>query len=169
MIFNKRKEKLLAELKDKRHRDAFVSEHIDTGIPFQIRALREQRSWTQKELGDRAGMAQVAISRFEDPNYSKFTLTTLKRLASAFDIGLMVRFISFSDLVEWEINLSPKSLEALSFDQDPYFKDKRKESSPPYQKVTFIEDWKKEAFNYKQKNIPIVSESTREYIAGAKQ
>ena len=123
MTSNKRKKRLLEDLKDKRQRDAFVSAHINTGIPFQIRALRDQRRWSQKELGEYTlkKMTQEVISRLEDPNYSKFTLTTLKRLASAFDVALMVRFVPFSELVEWEMNLSPESLEVLSFNQESYF------------------------------------------------
>lgn len=137
MTSNKRKERLLEDLKDKKQRDAFVSAHIDTGIPFQIRALREQRKWNQKELGDKAGdIAQETISRLEDPNYSKFTITTLKRIASAFDVALMVRFVPFSELVEWELNLSPESLEALSFDQESYFKEQLQEYAIPSLSVT---------------------------------
>ncbi len=120
MNINKRRTKIIEDLKNKEYRDAFAIEHIDTGIPFQIRALREQkgREWTQKELGKRTGMAQETISRIEDPNYGKLTLNTLKRLASAFDIGLMVRFVPFSELVDWELSLTPASLEATSFDKD---------------------------------------------------
>ena len=117
-----RKRKIIEKLKNKEYRDAFAVEHIDTGIPFQIRALREQngREWTQKELGVRTGMAQETISRIEDPNYGKLTLKTLKKLASAFDVGLMVRFVPFSELVDWELSLTPASLEAASFDKDSY-------------------------------------------------
>src|SRR4030042_1734594 len=71
MTSNKRKERLLKNLKDKRQRDAFVSAQIDTGIPFQIKVLREQKPWTQKELGEHINpiMDQVRISILEDPNY----------------------------------------------------------------------------------------------------
>lgn len=117
---NKRKKRIIEKLKDKEYREAFAVEHIDTGIPFQIRILREQkgREWTQRELGIRTGMAQETISRIEDPNYGKLTLKTLKRLASAFDVALMVRFAAFSELVDWEVSLTPASLEAASFDED---------------------------------------------------
>ena len=121
MNISKRKEKLISKLKNKEYREAFLAELITTGIPFQIKALREQRNLIQKELGDRSGMAQESISRLEDPNYGKLNLNTLKRLASAFDIGLMVRFVAFSELVDWEINLSPESLEIMSFDEESYF------------------------------------------------
>ena len=125
----KRRQKIIEDLKDKEYRDAFVTEHINTGVPFQIRALREQkgRVWTQKELGIRTGMAQETISRVEDPNYGKLTLKTLKRLASAFDVALMVRFVPLSELVEWELSLTPDSLEVLSFDKDHYFQAQNEE------------------------------------------
>ncbi len=125
MTSNKRKERLLKGLKDKRQRDAFVSAQIDTGIPFQIKVLREQKPWTQKELGEHSNptMDQVRISILEDPNYGKITLTTLKRLASAFDVGLVVRFVPFSELVEWELNLDSESLKVLSYDEETYFQE----------------------------------------------
>jgi transcriptional regulator with XRE-family HTH domain len=116
--------RLIAELKNKEYRDAFVSAHIDTGIPFQVRVLREHRGFTQKELAERAGMKQERISAIENPNYKNaFTLSTLKRLASAFDIALIVRFAPISQLVDWELKLSPESLQAVSFNEDHYFKE----------------------------------------------
>lgn len=124
-----RKKNLINRLKNKEYRDAFVSEHIDTGIPFQIKALRNQRQWTQQDLAKHTGMKQARISKLEDPNYSRFTLATLKKLSSAFDVGLVVRYVPISELVEWELNLSPESLKAASFDQDPYFKDEAPKSS----------------------------------------
>ena len=124
MIISKRRKRMKEDLKDKEYREAFVSEHIDTGVPFQLKALRNQREWTQVDFEKHTGITQPEISRYENVNYSKFTLATLKKLASAFDIGLMVRFVSFSELTEWELNLKPESLEAESFDKESYFKEK---------------------------------------------
>jgi transcriptional regulator with XRE-family HTH domain len=123
----KRRQRIIENLKNKEYRDAFVTEHINTGVPFQIRALRDQREWTQKDLGNHVEMAQETISRIEDPNYGKLTLKTLKRLASAFDVALMVRFVPFSELVEWELHLTPDSLKALEFEKESYFKEKTRE------------------------------------------
>jgi transcriptional regulator with XRE-family HTH domain len=119
----------LTKLKNKEYRDAFVSEHIDTGIPFQIRALRKQRKLNQKKFENKYGIQQALISRWENPNYSGFTLSTLKKIASLLDIGLIVRFVPISDLVEWELNLNTESLRALSFKDDPYFKEQEKETT----------------------------------------
>jgi len=123
MNIDKHKDKLISRLRDKEHRDAFVSAYIQIGIPFQIRALREQRGWTQKELADQTGVNQAWISQVENPNYQGFSLKTLLKLASAFDIGLIVRFAPFSELVKWELTLSPDKLKAESFDKESYFRE----------------------------------------------
>lgn len=128
-LYDKRKKKLIEELKDKNYRDAFVEESINVGIPFQIKALREQRDLTQKEFEKEYGIKQAAMSRLENPNYSGFTLSTLKKIASLFDVGLIVRFVPISDLVEWELNLTSKSLKALSFKDEPYFKEQEKKTT----------------------------------------
>ena len=106
-------------LADKEYRDLYVAEHIRAGIAFQIRAMREDRGWTQSELGQRAqGMAQETISQLEDPDYGRLTLRTLRRLASALDVALIVRFAPFSDLIDWIVNLTPQRLAPPSFDDE---------------------------------------------------
>lgn len=122
MIIAKRKQALFEELKDKNYRNAFVAEHVNIGIPFQIRALREQKPWTQQELAEKAGKKQSWISKIENTNYRGFSLSTLLEIASVFDVGLEVRFVPLSELVEWELNLSNESLNVPSFEEDPYFK-----------------------------------------------
>ena len=105
-------------LQDKEYRTVFVSEQVDTGLPFQIVATRKRRRWSQQDLADRTGMTQATVSRLESPSYSRFTLSTLKRLAAAFDVGLIVRFVPFSEMVDREANLSQHSLAVPSFDED---------------------------------------------------
>lgn len=114
------KGELIKELQDKEIRDFFVSEHIDIGLSAQIRILRKQRGWTQKDLADRLGKKQPWVNKIEN-NYSGFSLQTLKDLASVFDVALIVRFAPFGELVKWELELSPESLNPPSFDKDPYF------------------------------------------------
>ncbi|MGA8573758.1 MAG: helix-turn-helix domain-containing protein [Desulfobaccales bacterium] len=118
----KQKENLIARIQDKEHRDAFVSSRIQVGIPLQIRGLREKRGWSQQELADYAKVKQSWIATIENPNYSGFSLKTLLKLASVFEVGLIVEFVPISNLVESELRLSPESLTPVSFDEDPYFK-----------------------------------------------
>lgn len=114
-----RRQQIAESLKDKEYRDLFVAEHIDSGISFQVRAIRQDRGWSQKELAGRVGMTQEGISRLENTDYGKFTLTTLKRLASAFDVALEVRFVPFSRVIDWSVNLSPADLAVPDFAHDP--------------------------------------------------
>jgi hypothetical protein len=45
-------------------------------------------------------------------------LNTLKDLAKAFDVGLLVRFVPFSSLVDWEANLTPDMIAPPNFTQE---------------------------------------------------
>ena len=119
---SQRKKELLDELKDKEYRDEYVSSSIDVGLAFQIRALREQRGWIQTRFAKEAGMQQARISVLENPSHSP-TLDTLKKLAAAFDVGLVVKFVPISEVVKRELNLANESLTVPSYDDDPYFKE----------------------------------------------
>ncbi len=99
-------------LESKAYRDAYVLEHIKNGIAFQIRALREDRGWTQGDLGKAMGKPRNVVSRLEDPNYGKFTLTTLWEIAAAFGVGLLVKFVPFSRLVREYEDVFPTRLSA---------------------------------------------------------
>lgn len=107
----------LAQLEDKEYRDAFVESHVRTGVAYQMRTLRKARGLSQEELGHLAGMPQATIGRLEDPDYGAFTLSTLLKLAAAFDIALLVRFTDLGDLLERTEDLSPKGLYAMSYDE----------------------------------------------------
>lgn len=123
-----RKKRLILELMDREYRDEYISSSVDVGVAFQIRTLRDQRNWNQTELAKRAKMYQERISVLENPSYSP-TLATLKKLASAFDVGLMVRFVPISKLVKYELNLDSTTLEVPSFDQENYFKESHPEDA----------------------------------------
>jgi transcriptional regulator with XRE-family HTH domain len=109
---------LLTKMKNKKYRDSYVSSHLSTGIPHQIRALRVQRGWNQKKLGAKANKPQNVISRVEDPNYGKTSLSTLLDIASAFDVALLVKFVPFSRFIREHSDVHPKSLYAASFDEE---------------------------------------------------
>jgi transcriptional regulator with XRE-family HTH domain len=88
--------------RSKAAREKFVESLIGNSIPAQIRTIRDRQGLSQEQLAELAGgMNQNAISRLESASYGKPTLTTLKRIASALDVGLMVRFVPFSQLADW--------------------------------------------------------------------
>lgn len=110
---------------DKEYFDAIVSAEIATTLPFQLKAMRKQRGWTQKDVALRTGQNQKTISDFENPNYARFTLTSLKKLASAFDVALIVRFAPVSELVDWAATLSPENMAVPERTKDARLKRQR--------------------------------------------
>ena len=82
-------------------REQFIDSHLGRCIVQQLKATRDQLNWSQQQLAETAGMTQNAISRLESPDYGKPTITTLKRLAAAMDVGLVVHFAPFSQIIDW--------------------------------------------------------------------
>lgn len=93
-------------------------------IGARLRALRLRRGLTQKELGERCGMADSAIRRYESGRGNP-TEKTLCRLAAALEVSpavlqgweeavdaLEAAGFSLTDLAD-ELNLPPEELSAL--------------------------------------------------------
>lgn len=107
------------KMNKKGFRDAYACAHIDQGIAYQIAAIRKQRGWSQKDLSERLDMkSQSAVARMEDPSYGKISIATLKKLASAFDVALSIRFIPFTKLIDDRSDLSEESMKVDSFSCD---------------------------------------------------
>jgi transcriptional regulator with XRE-family HTH domain len=105
--------------KSKDYRAAFVDSEISIGLPFQIRALRERCGWSQKELAVATSMLQPRICAMEQAGYGNFTLNTLKKLAAAFDVALVVKFAPFSELINWAEHFSPDTFAVPRATDDP--------------------------------------------------
>jgi transcriptional regulator with XRE-family HTH domain len=114
-MISDKKEQILSSLKDKEYRKELAIEHVNSTLAMQIRNLREKKGWKQSELATRSGKNQGNISHWEDPDYGRYSLTTLKDMAMAFDVALLVKFIPFSELVEDMVNLSETRLLPPSF------------------------------------------------------
>lgn len=109
--------RLFERLLRKPYRDAYVSENARTGIAYQIRALRMQRGWSQMELARRMRKPQSVVSRLEDPDYGKPSVNTLLEVAAAFDIALLIKYVSFPEFLRRTRDVSQQAMEADSFDE----------------------------------------------------
>ncbi|MFZ0494081.1 MAG: helix-turn-helix transcriptional regulator [Methylocella sp.] len=116
MIANLSK-RLFEKLKSKSYREAYVAEHVRTGIAYQIRALRTQRGWSQKKLAEEMGKPQSVVSRLEDPDYGKVSVQTVLDGAAAFDVALLVQYVSFPEFLRRTRDVSPEALRVDSFDE----------------------------------------------------
>jgi transcriptional regulator with XRE-family HTH domain len=77
---------------------------------------------TQAALAREADMTQNNVSRLESPDYGKHTISSLKRIAEALDVALVVRFVPFSQYIDWlsgtphlDTGLTPEALAVPSF------------------------------------------------------
>lgn len=105
-------------LQDKEYRDLFFQEEINTGIPLQIYAMRTARGWTPELLAERANIDVETVTRLEEMDGEPIALDILEKLASAFDVALVVRFEPFGRLVKWSANLTSSDMAVPSFDDD---------------------------------------------------
>ncbi len=112
-----KRQQVVQKLMSKEYRDAIVAAENSNAISFQIRAMQGERTWTQEKLGELAGMKQGFISRVVNSS-GNYSLGTLRKLASAFDVALIVRFAPFSELVDWMTNLTPERLAPPSFSDE---------------------------------------------------
>jgi transcriptional regulator with XRE-family HTH domain len=108
---------------EKSYRHAYADENLNLTIATQIKVLREQRHWNQDTLAQEARMTQPMISRYENVNYSSWSIKTLEKLAYAFDAWLDVRIRPFGELVATVDEFSRESLQVPAFDDDPFFKE----------------------------------------------
>jgi transcriptional regulator with XRE-family HTH domain len=115
------RKRLVNELKDPAYRHAFIEAHATDTVAFQLKRMREAKGWTQGELAVEAfgdAKLQSMVSRLENPDYGKYSVSTLVNLAKVFDVGLVVRFAPFSEVVDWDLNKSGPTLEPPPFAQD---------------------------------------------------
>jgi transcriptional regulator with XRE-family HTH domain len=115
------KYKLHAKLKNKAYRDAFVSARISQTLALQARVLRQRAGLSQQELAEKLGTSQNGVFRLESPRYGKHNISTLARVASYFDVGLVVRFAPLSEIVDWTLGLNPESIDIPDFSHDRGF------------------------------------------------
>ena len=121
---------LAEKLRDPEYRRAFVAAQINIGVPFQIRAILKNRpGWTQETIGKRAQMLQPRISGLMTPGRTRPNIETLRRIAEAFDCGLIVRFAPFSELVKWSQEFDPETFSVPGFDDDAGFIDRKPQQS----------------------------------------
>jgi transcriptional regulator with XRE-family HTH domain len=72
----------------------------------------------QSDLAKASGMWQSQISSVETPGAANMTLETLARLAAAFRVGLIVKFVPFSEMLHWEKTFSQDRFDVTRLSND---------------------------------------------------
>jgi transcriptional regulator with XRE-family HTH domain len=112
-------EALREEFKDSEYSESYAESFLDSYLATQIKVLREQNGWTQEILADRIGTKQGAISRIEDVNYSKWNVSTLKKLGRAFRVRVKVSFETYGSLIGEVQTFSRENLQRTPREKDP--------------------------------------------------
>jgi DNA-binding Xre family transcriptional regulator len=60
----------------------------------------------QRDLARETGLHQSRISVFETPGAANVTLETLANIAAGLKVGLIVKFVPFSEMLDWENSYS---------------------------------------------------------------
>ena len=109
--------KLFQALKDKDAREAFVASRVATAIGVRIFNMRKKKGWTQAELAEQAQMKQARISVLEQADYENFSFSTMRRIAAAFDVAVVVDFVSYPDFLKWSDSFSAETIVPENFSE----------------------------------------------------
>lgn len=109
---------LREKLKDCNYRRAYLRATLNVNLPAQIRALRLRSGKTQSELAAASGMMQPRVSAMETPGATNFNVDTLVRVATAFGVGIVIKFVPISEMVDWERAFSQDHFSVVTFEND---------------------------------------------------
>jgi transcriptional regulator with XRE-family HTH domain len=73
---------------------------------------------SQEELAEKANLTQGVISRAEDSDYGNLATNTILKVADGLDCAFVGRFVPFSELDDWFLNLSEDAVKVPSFDEE---------------------------------------------------
>ncbi len=99
---------------------ALAEERTNAEIARQICALREKAGLTQQQLARLVGTTASVICRLEDADYAGHSLSMLRRIATAVNMRIEIRFLR-----GFELSLSPwrlrQSTQSIHYNQH-YFR-----------------------------------------------
>ena len=110
---------LRVELRDPEFSEGYAESFLNSYIATQIKVIREQRRMKQADLARKVNTTQTAISRIENVNYSSWNINTLKKLARAFHLRLMVSFETYGTLPDEVGKFTQESLQRAERENDP--------------------------------------------------
>jgi transcriptional regulator with XRE-family HTH domain len=118
---NERSKMISKLIKRRDSRESYIRSKLSVLLPAQIRSLRLRREMKQAELGAEAEMKQGRISVLERIGEVSFSIETLIKLASAFRVGLIVKFVPMSEMLNWENAFAPDEFDVVPLERDEIF------------------------------------------------
>lgn len=128
---------LKEQLKDKEFEKTFYEGLEKTRIALDIAYFRERKGITQEDLARLVNTSQSAIARMENPEYKGYSMSTLRKVAEALGIELVVSF-------------KEKGIE--TYEKEPA-------------KIYYVIAWPKEKKEYKFQKYSVEPEFNKEMVA----
>ena len=107
--------RLLGQLHDDGFRNNYLSRQLKAFLAAQIRALRGEK--TQAAFGKVLGKPQSVVSRLENERLSGLHVQTLIDIAQKLKIGVIIRFVEFSEFLRYTEDYSDEALSPSAYDQ----------------------------------------------------
>ena len=135
---------------DFKARAGYIQAKVGTLVPSQIRALRlKSETPRQPDLAREAEMHQSRISMLETAGANP-TIGTLSAVAAALKVGLVVKFVPFSEMLAWENGFSQDGFNVVPLDRDARFQNPQPTSAlatrlivgPPVQRPRTAGMWR---------------------------
>lgn len=82
---------------------------VDPAMPFQ------------RDLARESDMQQSRISMFETPGAANMTLETIAKVAAGLRVGVVIKFVPFSEMLRWENLFSPDTFNVVRLPEDGEF------------------------------------------------
>lgn len=127
----------------KKIRHEWMAHTIAVNLAAQIRGIRKARGWTQRQFAERVGMAQSYVARLETAyGAGHASISTLCRVAAAFDVALQVRFCSWGEWIDYYITpygafidegLRPSTFDIPTFAEDIAMLENREDKLQDYE------------------------------------
>lgn len=119
---SERSERIFKLKSDRHSRESYIKAKLGVLVPSQIRALRlKSNTPNQKDLAKAAGTHQSRLSMIEQPGEANLTLEKLAWIASVHKVGVIVKFTSFGEMLQWENNYSQDEFSVTRIDEDEAF------------------------------------------------
>src|SRR5882672_6681318 len=119
-----RSDRISRLLSSQKSRVAYIKAKLGVLVPAQIRSLRLKSTNPpmpyQRDLAQQTEMHQSRLSMFETPGTSNMTLETLSKVAAGLGVGVIVKFVPFSDMLRWENDFHP-DFDVMRIEEDTAF------------------------------------------------
>lgn len=120
-----RLDKISRLLNSQAWRAAYIRGKLAVLVPSQIRQLRLKSvnppMPKQADLARETELHQSRISMFETPGAANVTIDTLSRIAAGLRCGVVIEFVPFSTMLQWENEFSPDNFDVVRLEKDDAF------------------------------------------------